>query len=204
MAAEGGHMVRYPVTLSPDDNDTILVTFPDFPEAHTFGDDKSEAPARAVDALETVIDAYIRDRRAIPTPSAITKASVTLSSLAAAKVQIYNAMRQQHIGKADLAKRLGAHLPQIDRLLDVRHGSKLEQLEAAAHALGADLDVVLVVREPGPQGGQPGQMMPVRTVKASASPTPRRRRVPLVHAGVLAAQETKIARRSLHTATKKK
>jgi len=197
-------MVRYPVTLAPDDNDTILVTFPDFPEAHTFGDDKSEALARAVDALETVIDAYIRDRRDIPTPSAITNASVTLSSLVAAKVQIYTAMRQQHIGKADLAKRLGAHLPQIDRLLDVRHGSKLDQLEAAAHALGAELDVVLVVREQGPQGGPPGRMMTVRTVKASAFPAPRRRSVPRVPAGVLAAQKTKTARRSLHAATKKK
>src|SRR3954463_12100712 len=137
-------MVRYPVTLTADDNDTILVTFQDFPEAQTFGDDEGEALARAADALETVIDAYIRDRRDIPSPSKVTGASVTLPSLIATKVQIYNAMRTQKVGKAELAKRLGAHLPQIDRLLDLKHGSKLDQLEAAAHALGAELDITLV------------------------------------------------------------
>ena len=68
-------MTTYPVTVQDDDNDTILVLFPDFPEAATFGDTKEEALARAVDALETVIDAYIADRRQIPAPSAITPIS---------------------------------------------------------------------------------------------------------------------------------
>src|SRR5436190_20986559 len=122
--------MNYPITLTPDDNDTYLVTFPDFPEATTFGADRDEAIARAVDALETVIDAYIRDRRPIPTPSApvatgARSAQVALPALVATKVQIYDAMRQQQVGKAALAKRLNVHLPQIDRLLDVRHGSKL-------------------------------------------------------------------------------
>jgi predicted RNase H-like HicB family nuclease len=33
-------------------NGTILAGFPDVPEAHTFGDDRDEALARAVDANE--------------------------------------------------------------------------------------------------------------------------------------------------------
>ena len=36
----------YPVTLTKDSNGTILVDFPDFPEAHTFGDTKDEALAQ--------------------------------------------------------------------------------------------------------------------------------------------------------------
>jgi hypothetical protein len=36
----------YPVKLQRDDNDTILVSFPDFPEAHTCGDDVEEAAER--------------------------------------------------------------------------------------------------------------------------------------------------------------
>ena len=61
--------MEYPVTLERDDNDTLLVSFPDFPEAHTFGDDREEALARAQDALATIIDAYIKERRAIPSAS---------------------------------------------------------------------------------------------------------------------------------------
>ena len=129
----------YPVVLTPDDNDTVFATFPDFPEAHTFGDDKVEALTRAVDALETIIDAYIRDRRLVPMPSAIKGEWVVLPALVDAKVQIYNSMLQQRVGKAELARRLKVHLPQVDRLLDLRHGSKVDQLEAAADALGGRL-----------------------------------------------------------------
>lgn len=170
-------MIRYPVTLAPDDNDTILVTFPDFPEAHTFGEDEAEALARAVDALETIIDAYIRDRRDLPSPSHVTgRRSVTLPSLVATKVQLYNAMRQQQMSKSELARKLHVHLPQVDRLLDVTHGSKFDQLDAAAHALGGYFDIVLV----GPEGRQPravrARVAPARS--ASAFESVRRRREP--------------------------
>ena len=60
----------FPVTLERDDNGTILVSFPDFPEAHTFGDTVEDALERAVDALATVIDGYIKDKREIPLPAA--------------------------------------------------------------------------------------------------------------------------------------
>ena len=61
-------MLRYPVRLKRDTNGTILAGFPDVPEAHTFGEDREEALARAVDALETAFMGYIEDRRAIPDP----------------------------------------------------------------------------------------------------------------------------------------
>jgi antitoxin HicB len=136
-------VATYPVVLEQDDNKTVLVSFPDFPEAHTFADTKEEALARAVDALETVIDAYIKDRRAIPAPSRIAGASVELPALVDAKVQLYGAMSAQHVGKAELARRLNVHLPQVDRLLAMKHGSQVSQLEAAAKALGGKLELRL-------------------------------------------------------------
>ena len=133
-------MVEYPVTLTRDDNDTILVTFPDFPEAATFGEDREEALARAVDALETIIEAYIKDRQRIPKPSA-GQLKVRLPPLAAAKVQLYTAMLRRRIRKTNLAKLLNVHLPQIDRLLDLKHASRIDQIEAAARVLGGHVDV---------------------------------------------------------------
>ena len=62
-------MLKYPVILEPDDNDTILVSFPDFPEAHTYGKTEAEALSRAIEAIETVLIAYMADRRSIPAPS---------------------------------------------------------------------------------------------------------------------------------------
>lgn len=139
----------YPVRLMPDDNDTFLITFPDFPEAQTFGRTADAALAHAVDALATIVDAYIRARRPIPAPSP-GKITVPLPALMASKVALYEAMRDQHIGKAELARRLDWHLPQVDRLLDVRHGSRLDQLEAAFRALGQRIIVNLRPLNPQP------------------------------------------------------
>jgi antitoxin HicB len=140
--------LTYPVVLQEDDNNTYLVRFPDFPEAITYGDTKAEALKRAVDALATAIDGYIADRRDIPTPSLpkARQATVTLPLLMGTKVALYQGMRNQHVGKAELARRLDVHLPQIDRLLDVRHSSQLGQIESAFEALGQVIDVVIIER----------------------------------------------------------
>ncbi len=78
----------YPAKLEPDSNDTILATFPDFPEAATFGADADEALLHAIDALLTVIAARIEDHEDVPLPSALTENlhPVTLSTLAEAKI----------------------------------------------------------------------------------------------------------------------
>ena len=47
-------MFDYPVILTQD-GATVLVTFPDVPEAITFGADEDEALLQAVDALETAL-----------------------------------------------------------------------------------------------------------------------------------------------------
>lgn len=137
-------MLTYPVDLEQDTNGTLLVTFPDFPEAVTFGDDEGDALLRAVDALETVLAARIGDRADIPAPSpAAGRPCVVLPALTAAKVLLYQAMREGGVRKADLARRLGWHGPQVDRLLDLNHASRLDQIEAALAAHGKRLSIEL-------------------------------------------------------------
>ena len=135
----------YPVILERDDNDTILVSFPDFPEAHTFGDTAEEALRHATDALATVIDGYIKSRRDIPLPSAVVaRHHVAVPSLIEAKIRLYETMRSARINKAALARRLNWHQPQVDRLLAMTHGSKLDQLDAAFRVMGKRLTVSVV------------------------------------------------------------
>ena len=141
-------MLRYPVKLSKDTNGSILVDVPDIPEAHTVGEDREEALARAADAIETALMGYIEDRRDIPAPRAPrskdskdSKEAVTLPALTEAKLALYMAMRTSKVGKAELARRLNCHLPQVDRLLDLGHGSRLDQLEAAFRVLGKQLGI---------------------------------------------------------------
>ena len=137
-------MLAYPVDLERDTNGTLLVTFPDFAEAVTFGEDESDALLRAAGALKTVLAARIDDREAIPLPSpAAGRPCVVLPALIAAKVLLYRAMREGGVRKAHLARRLGWHGPQIDRLLDLNHASRLDQIEAALAVLGKRLSIEL-------------------------------------------------------------
>ncbi len=140
-------MLAYPIILQNDDG-TVLATSPDFPELTTFGDDREEALARAVHALEEAIAARIHDRLAIPSASRGENCAI-LPTLTSVKVMLYTEMRRQGIGKAELARRLGWHLPQVDRVLDVQHKSRLDLMDAALRAIGQRLHVNAVA-EPGP------------------------------------------------------
>ena len=135
-------MLAYPIILEDDDG-TVLATSPDFPELTTFGDDHEEALARSVHALEEAIAARIHDRRDIPAPSRGENLAV-LPTLTSVKVMLYQEMREQGIGKAELARRLRWHLPQVDRVLDVQHKSRLDMMDAALGAVGRRMHVYAV------------------------------------------------------------
>lgn len=166
----------YPIKLERDDNRTILVSFPDFPKAHTYGDDVEDALRRAPDALATAIDAHIKDRREIPLPSAAgTKYRVAVPALVQLKVRLYEAMRDAEIGKSELARRLDWHPPQVDRLLAMTHASKLDQLESAFRAMGKRL--VIGIEDALPPSSSRTSRRP-RHATAAARPRPRRARRP--------------------------
>lgn len=138
-------MFDYPVILACDDNETVLVTFPDVPGAITYGDDEAEALAHAVDALETVLSGLIADRRDVPAPSAANgRPTVAPSLLGALKVAVYRTMRARGWRKADLARAMGLNPRQIDRLLDLRHGSTVAQLDQALAVCGVRASVETV------------------------------------------------------------
>jgi len=136
-------MLSYPVKMTRDTNGTILVTAPDFPEVATFGVDTADALLRAVDAIATAIQGRISDGEEVPRPSMPKQRqkSVALPALLWAKLELYRAMRQTGMRKADLARRLKVHPPQIDRLLDLDHDSRLDQIEKAARAMGRELHI---------------------------------------------------------------
>ncbi|MDX8409940.1 MAG: type II toxin-antitoxin system HicB family antitoxin [Mariprofundales bacterium] len=136
-------MYAYPVNLQQDGH-AMLVTFPDIPEAITFGEDKAEALLQAQDALDTALEMYVDDQRPFPTASAPNgRPTVAPSALVQAKLGLHVAMQQQNMKKSALARRLGWHMPQVDRVLDMHHASQLRQIEQAATALGYHLDITI-------------------------------------------------------------
>ena len=135
--------MRYRVTLKRASNGTVIATFADVPEAHTVGNDKAQALARAPDALETALAIYVDERRDLPSPTRPRKGqrAVALPAMAAAKLAIYQAMRDQGVTQVELASRIGCDPKDVRRLLDLTHRSRLDRLEAALKALGKRLVV---------------------------------------------------------------
>lgn len=135
-------MLAYALRITPD-TVGLMSTCRDLPEFVGVGDTVEDACRLAVEGLETTIGIYIDERRPVPIPSAPEPGehAVYVPALTAAKALLSNAMIEAGWRKADLARALGVHPPQVDRLLDVNHHSKLDQIEAALLALGRRLVV---------------------------------------------------------------
>lgn len=131
----------YPVVLTPDGQGGLIAEVPDVPGTFTVGDNLAEALFWAQDALVVALSGYMDDHRDIPRPSKPKRGQhvVPLPPLVALKLSIYQAMRDQGLSQADLAKRLGRDARQVRRLLDLDHHSRLDQLSDALKALGKRL-----------------------------------------------------------------
>ncbi|TBU97186.1 HicB family protein [Stutzerimonas kirkiae] len=138
-------MFDYPVTLHHEAG-SVWISSDDVPELNSAGDNDAEALLDAVDGLESALSLYVDQRRPIPLPSTAKPGQVLvrLPALSAAKVALWNAMQDKGIGKAEMARRLGVNRPQVDRLVDLLHSSKIEQVEHALAILGQRLEVSVI------------------------------------------------------------
>lgn len=139
--------MQYPARFKPDhESGGFVVTFRDIPEAITQGDDAVEAMEMAEDVLISSIELYLEDKRQVPMPSAPKRGErmVALPAIVAAKVLLLNEMLTQDIGPSELARRMGTIPQNVNRLIDVRHTSKLDSVEQALRALGKRLNLSLV------------------------------------------------------------
>ncbi len=131
--------LAYPVTIARD-RPGYRARFADFPAGLTHGESREDALRWAQDLLETMVSFHIAEGLDLPSPSpARGRPLVHLPPLSAAKALLYRELRRSGISKAELARRLHWHMPQVMRLLDLRHRSGLDQIEAAMRALGKTL-----------------------------------------------------------------
>jgi antitoxin HicB len=133
----------YPATVEVDEAGFYLVTFPDVPEAGTDATTREEALAEAQNALIAALGGYIEGRRDIPAASRATpdQVAVYLPPLVAAKLALYQAMREEGITNVELGRRLGISEGAVRRLLDLDHRSHISQVEGALEILGRRLVV---------------------------------------------------------------
>lgn len=142
--------MNYPLTLTKDDNGIFLVTCLVLPEVTTFGETWAEAIRYGAEAVEEALAARISRWEEVPVPDAKALApayrrnSVARISLVAdMKLTLYLACREAKVTRAELARRLGWHREQVDRLFRFDHNSRPDQIEAAVRALGKNISTVL-------------------------------------------------------------
>jgi antitoxin HicB len=122
----------------------FVVTFPDFPWGVTQGETETDATEMAEDAIALVINELIKRGQEIPQQSKVRGRkyrTIHLPAMQAAKVELYRQFRSSGLRKVDLARRIGIPKTVIDRLFDLTHHTRLDQIEAAFAALGKRLAV---------------------------------------------------------------
>jgi antitoxin HicB len=149
--------LAYPIELDIED-DGVTVTFPDLPEAitgtpalapgeaqATTAEYVAAALALAADCLEEVIAWRIASSEDIPTPSKAARGQrvVACPAPVANKAALYLAMRAAGLTRVALAERLGVHEKEVRRMLDPRHATRAERIDAGVRACGHEAVVTL-------------------------------------------------------------
>lgn len=142
--------LSYPVQLDPEPGDGgFVISFPDFffenrgtqlSGGYSQADTRETALVRAADLLATILCDCCAEGYKIPAPSAANgRPLVGVDALTAAKLELWCALRGAGISHAELARRLDMPPQQVQRLFDLNHPSRLDQIEAAMRALGRRL-----------------------------------------------------------------
>ncbi|MBZ5622094.1 MAG: type II toxin-antitoxin system HicB family antitoxin [Acidobacteriia bacterium] len=128
----------YPGIFKRDEDGRLLVSFPDFPTAHTDGADTNKALEEAIDCLGSVIAFAMADKANVPKPSGLKRGQklVPVPLWIVGKLALYWAIREVGISQSELARRLNVRETVVRRMLDPKHGTRTEKIQAALEVLG--------------------------------------------------------------------
>ncbi|AXD71574.1 hypothetical protein AH448_25915 [Salmonella enterica subsp. diarizonae] len=137
-------MFNYAVKLEHDpDTKSWIATCRDLPLFNSVGDSVDDALLESVDGAIVALSIEIDARRPIPAASQPEEGEyvIHLPVLVVMKAALHNAMIATGTRKSDLARSMGMKGPQIDRLLDVCHSSKVETVELALQQLNRTVQI---------------------------------------------------------------
>jgi antitoxin HicB len=130
--------------FEPDLSGGFVVIFPDLNHGATQGETLNEASEMAEDLLASILGELMRRGEDLPRASKRRGKRyrlVTLPALQSAKAEFYSAFRASGLKKAELARRIGIPKTNIERIFDLDHASRFDQIEAAFLAIGKKIEV---------------------------------------------------------------
>lgn len=113
------------------------------PEAIAFGETEADALREMAEALKAVVRGRIQMKLDLVPPKGDPAAphQIGIPAQLAAKAAVYAAWRASGLSKVALGELLDRREGEVRRILDPDHGTRLDQLEEAAAALGGRLIV---------------------------------------------------------------
>ena len=157
--------------------DGVTVTFRDLPEAITGGASLREAYDLAADCLEEAIAGRIADGEEIPVPSKKRPDEhlIVCPSHTAGKAALYTAMAESGKSKSGLARDLEIDEKEVRRMLDPRHATKQEKMDAAIRACGFVIESRVTAATPQRQIAR-GSVKVQPTARSTKQAATKRRR----------------------------
>lgn len=149
--------IAYPIEIEKRDG-AFGAWFPDLPNASAQGASLQRVLASARGRMVEVLCALVRERKDIPKPShAHRRALVAPPLLLAAKLALYQTMRDQNVSNVVLADRLGTVEGTVRRLVSPTHRSHIDAVEEALALLRKQvvLDLWPRIRPATPRSGGP-------------------------------------------------
>jgi antitoxin HicB len=136
---------RFAVKLVDDPDDgSVLATFPDVPEAITFGNDRDDAIRSAQEALAVALFGYLKEGRPLPTAKRRSGVLVAPHATDVLKIAVVEAWMESGMTKSEFARLLGVDEKEARRILDPDSATKADRLEAALSLLGRALAITIV------------------------------------------------------------
>jgi antitoxin HicB len=138
-------MFGYCALFEPDPKQGgFVVTFPDLGHGATQGETIEEAMEMAEDLLRSIVGGLMKSGEEFPRAAKHRGKKfcrISLPVLQSAKAELYSAFRASRIRKAELARRIGIPKTNVDRIFDLDHASRLDQIEAAFQAIGKKIEI---------------------------------------------------------------
>ena len=127
------------------DDGTVLIKCRDLPELLSWSVDGQPVEVWARYAVEDCLAFMIKQGLEIPYASPAQKGEhvVELDPSETAKILLSNEMVKNKIGRARLAEKANLTLPEVTRLLNLKHKTKIESISRALNSLGKRLNLSL-------------------------------------------------------------
>jgi antitoxin HicB len=133
---------RYFAELQPDDG-SLMVTFPDVPEAITFGADRREALRMGAEALGLALRGYLADDRPLPPRRAEGALMLAPHADDTLKIALVETFRDSGLSVDAFRERLGVKDWEAAALLDPDRINDIDEMEDALAALGQRLRITV-------------------------------------------------------------